>query len=328
MQYLPGAPIPPFSYTRHQLLAEAIALLKEKVQAYMRRPEYPASLQCKPREAIDGLIFETAEETHYGEDGDDRVLLSLAVEDPALARSQPKTFEADALDCSPPWPEYMIRTNFEEWIAEQLGRYAQMHPLCCEGCGREPATWLWFPQRANGPEWMAGAYRLSIGEQCKALLDRGDVPPMISPDWPVSLACISPLPVVPEDTYERAAFIGTVPLDYRPLSQRLQEAEQRFDIWLASAATEGAQPAQAAIGNAIAVIAVSVIPDQFGRVVDLVLLAMEAPHLAEWRSKEYDILVEGGNEEITAALLLWCALVDHVSARLRDRYCQRSTYAS
>src|SRR5438876_923216 len=128
--HLPHAPI----YTPHATLAQhfqkALECLRKKVDDYRERPVDPFPELATPRQKIDSLIFETAEETEY--DGDDRSVLYLAVEALFLAQTPPLMLDVDSEDDDPPWPEYLIRSRFKEWIHEELAHSVESHPLCCE----------------------------------------------------------------------------------------------------------------------------------------------------------------------------------------------------
>lgn len=323
--HTPGTPICTLYPTREQHFREVLAQVKARVNEYMRR-DLPEDFYS-PRDEVEGFAFDAVEAIFYG--GDNRSVLSLAVEDLSLVQVRPATFEVIAKDDDPPWPEYLIRTKFEELMYDRLFFYVREHPLCCEVCGRESAAWFWFPyaeQPDSSPELLTGNQHWGIGEKCKAVLDGGaslSFSESRKKQFSAS-RCLIPLQPEPEATKQDAAelpAIGTVPGNYRTLAQRIVQAAKLFDGWLAQEMRGGQEkmPETLEINNAVVRYALQVIPPGT-EPLHLVLMAIEAPAVSDQRPERYEELVEANDKNITAALLLWCALVGHVSTFLRQRW--------
>ncbi len=322
--HIPNTPIHTPYLTCEQHFRDALERIKEKVADYMRRPVYECELDT-PREEVNQLIIITAEEIEY--DRNDQSVLYLAVEDLSLAQKQPEILEVDSEDDDPPWVEYLIRMNLEERIMRQLCRYIQEHPLCCEVCGREPATWFWFP-RANEPASnsarLVGTQRWAIGETCKARLNHElGLPYQVGMTFCDSAStCLLSIEPEKEVSSEDPTTIGIVPSDYQTFAQRKAGAEKLFDGWLDHVVEhgQGGMPNPQEVENAIIHITFKVVPNLFKEPLHLVLLAIEEPSLATERPTYYSDLVEANGQEITASLLLFCAVMRSVSATLHQRW--------
>ncbi len=133
--------------------------------------------------------------------------------------------------------------------------------------------------------------------------------------------CLIPIEKEQEiHTFEQdaTAVIACVPSNYRTLAQRVAQAKALFEGWLDHVVKHalGRMPDPKDVDNAIVSIMLKTVPNLFREPVHLILLALEEPTLATKRPTSYGDLVEANGEAITATLLLWCALADHVIATL------------
>lgn len=304
-------------------LQRARALLEAEMRRYMTREDDEMSMSgpLSLREKVEAAVFTLCEE--LCDYADAREMLYLALEHPALAQVVPSMYDPGVApgydDNDDVSAAYLLSQACFGYLAEQLWSGWRADPACCEICGRESAAWWWTPDPLDpaGDSW-------GIGQACKAKLDAGEaltyqwnrvngasrsqnLRPILLSDPPTGREN-SPSPA-----WGQTGAAASSPAGYRSLAERERRAGEELAQWFAQClrSTRGRLPGSHTLKARVRRLAAAYLPAEEDATT-LLLLALDAPALAEASPPDLVALLRKQEGKITAAQLLRSNLSLHL----------------